>query len=57
MPIRICWQGSPGEGDDHPGELVDGPEADQLGIVEVPGYRCTVSHGYAPSQGVTSVIR
>lgn len=43
----------PGEGDDDPGKLVDGPEADQLGIVEMAGDRMAVCHGNVPSQGVT----
>jgi len=34
----------PGERDDHPGELVDGPEADQFRIVEPPWHDVPVAH-------------
>src|SRR5690606_23652846 len=45
---------SPGEGDDHPGELVDGPEADELRIVEPTGNDVPVRHGDAPSRPIAS---
>jgi len=40
----------PGEGDDHPGELVEGPEADELRIVEPTGNDVPVRHDDTPSR-------
>ena len=40
----------PGEGDNHPGELVDGPETDELRIVEPTRDDVWVCHGDAPSR-------
>src|SRR5690606_33547657 len=46
---EMLAEDAPGEGDDHPGELVDGPEADELRIVEPTGNDVPVRHGDSPS--------
>ena len=40
----MLYEDPPGERDDHSGELVEGPEADQLRIVEPPWHDVPVAH-------------
>jgi hypothetical protein len=51
MPIKICCVRIPQvKGIKHSRELVDGPEADELRIVEPPGNDVRVCHVAAPSR-------
>ena len=43
----VLRQDPPGKGDQQPRELVDGPEANELRIVEPLGYEVLVSHDAA----------